>query len=282
MENIIISTDASADLTKERIDKLGIIQMGVFFAVGVDEFNSVESEISMKDICAKLKEGEDILAGEISEDIAYEYLKDYSSVCNMIHISSSSMLGDTCENFKKACAKLNKQGTQNKCVIIDSNCSASGLALLTILVSEKSKEDITFEELCAYAEKMKNKICYTFTIESTKYLEKTGFFAKIGRKIKNVFAFKPILNFRINGKIICEERVESEDVLEKMVDKLKQSYDQNFKTIVISNVDCKAEAEKLAMLIKVETGIEAQIVDSGIVTTTHSGPGTLTLAYTTR
>lgn len=281
MENLIISTEATSDLPKEIIEKYDIKVCSVDYFVDEKEYNTETNHMPEKQFYDKMRAGADVKTTQVNQENATQFLeKLYKTGKNILHLSFSSGLSGTVNNFKLAADELNKK-YENKCVVVDSLCASVGQGLLVTIVAKKSLEkDMTFESIANYAENMKLRINHIFTVDDLKYLVKGGRVSKGSAIIANILHIKPLMYMDNNGKLTVLQKVFSRKLtIRKMFDKMMTNYDPYFSDIFICEADCKNDAESLASMVEKGVGIKPIIVPLNYFIGSHSGPSTMSLFY---
>ena len=281
MNNILISTEASSDLTKDLIKKYNIKITHFEYFVNEQMFNTGTNDMPSQKFYESMKNGADVKTTQINFYEAKNYLENLLKTGkNVLHICFSSGLSGTYENFVKASIELNSIYT-NKCKIVDSLCAAGGEGLLTILACKKIEEnEISLENLADYINEITLKLNHIFTVDDLKYLVKGGRVSKTSAFIANFLRIKPMLNVDNYGKLAVAGKVFGRKMaIKKIFDTMQKNYDKNYKDVFISNAGCLEDAKTLANMIKFKFNIDAQILPLSYIIGCHSGPGTLALFY---
>ncbi|MBO4412899.1 MAG: DegV family protein [Clostridia bacterium] len=280
MNNIILSTDTSSDLTKEIVSKNNINIIKFEYFVNGNSYKN-DNDLSSTEFYNNMEKGADVKTSQINYFDAKEYLENLFKTGNdILHICFSSGLSGTYDNFAKAAEELNEKYT-NKCVVVDSLCAAGGEGLLVLLAKEKLKnEEISLEDLAIYIEEIKLKLNHIFTVNDLKYLVKGGRVSKTSAFIANFLRIKPTLYVDNLGKLAVSGKVFGRKMaINKLFQTMKKNYDKNYTEVLISHANCKEDAHTLAGMIKEEFNVNAKILPLSFVIGCHSGPGTLAVFY---
>lgn len=281
MKNLIISAEATSDLPKEIIEKYGIEIAPVDYFVDGKEYNTKTNHMEEKEFYEKMKNGADVKTSQVNFENAKDFLQNLLSTGkDVLHISFSSGLSGTSNNFKLACEELSK-GYQNKCAVVDSLCASAGQGLLVLLVAKKAEQDdVTFEQLVKYAEDIKLRINHIFTVDDLKYLIKGGRISKTSAYLANILHIKPLMKMDDEGKLTVTQKVFSRKItIKKMFEKMLSNYDTHYGDIFICEANCLNDANALSEYIFEGFGINTTIVPLDYFIGSHSGPGTLSLFY---
>ena len=281
MKNLIISAEATCDLPKEIIDKYGIEIAPVDYFVDGKEYNTKTNHMEEKEFYEKMKNGADVKTSQVNFESAKDFLQSLLSTGkNVLHISFSSGLSGTSNNFKLACDELSKSN-QNECTVVDSLCASAGQGLLVLLVAKKAEqENVTFEQLVKYAEDIKLRINHIFTVDDLKYLIKGGRVSKTSAYLANILHIKPLMKMDDDGKLTVTQKVFSRKItIKKMFEKMLSNYDTHYGDILICEANCTNDANTLSKYIFDGIGIKPIVVPLDYFIGSHSGPGTLSLFY---
>ena len=281
MDNLIISTEDSADLPKDLIKEYGIKVCPMQYYVDGKEYDTETNHMPASEFYGKMKAGADVKTTQVNFETAWNYLKNLASAGkNILHLSFSGGLSGTVNNFFSAKRELENK-YKNSIEVIDSLCASAGQGLWVLQVAKKAKEpDMTFEKLVEYAENLKLKINHVFTVDDLKYLVKGGRVNKTSAYFANVLHIKPLMYVDNNGKLAVLQKVFSRKLtIKKIFEKMTENYDPYYGDIMICQADCLKDAESLAKMIENYFGLKPIIVPLDYLIGCHSGPGTLSLFY---
>lgn len=275
-----IVVDSSSDLPSELAAKLGIviIPMPVYidgntFLEGVEifpkdfyrEFNNyVElpktSQPNPNDILEAyekiIAEGDEVIAIHLSSGLSSTY-------------QSAIMVRDMCSNPEKI-------------HVFDSLGASLGFGLQAVLTSEIINQYDNWLDLEKAIITFRNKMRYTFTLNTLEYLVKGGRVSKTAGFVGGLLDVKPILHINSEGKIDIFSKVRSRKAsIRKLINIMEQDTDKPSNQIIgISHAACPEDAEYLAEEIrKIIDTRDIIISDIGCVVGSHVGPGTITLFY---
>lgn len=281
MNNFIISSESACDLTKEQIEKNNFKVASMNFRLGNKDYNSNDN-ITTKEICEKMLQGENMQTFQINEYEAKEYLtKLLEEGKDILHISFSSAMSGTYNNFKKVSEELNKT-SKNKIYVVDSLCQSLGLGLLMILANEESnKNNWNIHECIKFIEDTKLHIAHSFTVDTLKFLAKGGRIPPTLALVGNLINLKPILHLSNEGKITQQQKVIGRrKSLNILIEKFKENFNGKFNKLFISESNSLDDANLVANIIKKDfPNLEIVINELGPVIVSHSGPGVIAMYY---
>ena len=281
MNDIIISTESSADLPEQILKEYGIEVCPMDYLVDGKEYNTKTNHMPAKEFYGKMRNGADVKTTQVNLQNATEFFGELlQKGKDILHISLSSGLSGTYQNLKTAGDELSKK-SKNKIVVVDSLCASVGQGLLAIEVAKKAQEDgMIVEKLAEFANQFKMKINHIFTVDDLKYLVKGGRVSKTSAFLAGVLRIKPLMKMDDQGKLAVTNKIFSRRLtIKKMAEKMMSNYDAHFNDIFICEADCKDDAEQLAKLVEEQFGLKPTIVPLNYYIGSHAGPGTMSLFY---
>ena len=280
MKNLIISLEATCDLTKDLIKKYNLNVLDMDFMVGEDIFSTKEDDVVSSNLYERMRQGEKTSTSQINQALYEEYFENLLKAGEpILHLAFSSGLSCTCHSASKAAETLNdKYG--KKIYVIDTLAACSGHGLLAILTRKFTESAKTIEEVVNFVEKSKLKVRHIFTVDNLKYLANGGRLKTSSAVIGTLLNIKPVMQTDAEGKLVVESKVISRKrALLALFNKMKADYDRQEKMCFISHSDCIEDANFLKEKIEAELGLEPIITNLGPIIGSHSGPGTLAMFY---
>ena len=142
MQDFVITTEDSHDLSKKMINELGVIVCPVDYYVDGYEYNSITNEIAAKDFYDNMRKGADVKTTQVNQQSAYDFLESILKTGKtVLHISFSGGISGTYHSFCYAQKELQKK-YPNKCFVIDSLCVSGGQGLLLMLLAKRQKNKV--------------------------------------------------------------------------------------------------------------------------------------------
>ncbi|UWG99133.1 DegV family protein [Dehalobacter sp. DCM] len=275
-----IVVDSSSDIPKELAEKLGIVVVpmpvnidGNTYAEGIDIFpEQFYADFKNYKELPKTSQPNISLLKETYEKV----LADGKDIV-AIHLSSGlSSTYQTAVMVREMCS------APERIHVIDSLGASFGFGLLAILAVDIVKEKDDWTDVEAEILNIRNKMRYTFTIDTLEYLVKGGRLSKTAGFVAGLLDVKPILHINSEGKIDVFQKVRSrKSALKKLIDIMeKEAVDLENQVIGISHSYCLEEANALAEEIRQTVPVTDIIIsDIGCVVGSHVGPGTVALFF---
>jgi len=165
--------------------------------------------------------------------------------------------------------------------VMDSQLVSMALGFMVIEVARAAKNGASLSECKALAEALYPKIGVYFTVDTLKFLNKGGRINTAKRLMGAALNIKPIMEIR-DGKIELVESVRSRKKAVKRMLDLAEKGIAGREPVRISTFHAAAEAdnqELMAEAVERFNPIETITTFVSPVIGTHTGPGTVSIAY---
>ena len=285
MNNYVILTDSSADLTQELYQEYDIVCMPLTFLLDGKSYQNLPDESSMRfpDFYAQLRSGKHVTTSAINvETFRRSALPFLESGKDILYLGFSSGLSGTFNACCIAANELVEEFPERKIVCVDTLCASMGQGLLVYLTAKKRLEGASFEEAVAFAESNKLNLVHWFTVDDLFFLKRGGRISAATALVGSALGIKPVLHVDNEGHLInvSKARGRKRAILELLARMKETATDPSEQVIFISHGDCAEDAEFLAQNIRNELGVKEVIINYvGPVIGAHSGPGTLALFF---
>lgn len=283
MNNYVIYTDSSCDLSAEAIKARGIYSSSLSFRFDDSNKEYSNNDMPIKEFYDKMRQGGVAKTSAVNSEI---FAQGFESILkegkDILYIGFSTGLSTTYNSARLAAQQLKDNYPDRKIITVDTLAASAGIALLIDLVLDKKNAGATIEEAAEYAEQMKLKICHWFTVDDLVYLKRGGRVSSTTAFVGNMLGIKPILHVDDEGHLINVGKVRGRKLsIATLAKKYGELHDdEGIKKVYISHSDCLADAEELASIIERDYGVKTQLItDVGSVIGAHSGPGTIALFF---
>lgn len=279
---IRVTTDSTADLSKDLLEKYKISVIPLIVTLGENDFLDDGVEVTEDKIFDFVKANK-ILPKTAARSI--EVYKDFFSAQlksaddKVIYIGLSGELSSSYNNALGASEEIGK----DKVFVIDSRSLSSGIGLLVLEAAKMVEKGYTAEEIVAKIEDYKLKDQASFVVDKLDYLYKGGRCSKFSFSIGALLKIKPRLQL-VDGKIINtgKDIGTLKGVLKKYVDSTLTKYN-NVKKDICFVTHTKMDEETVKFIIDYikSLGIFDEVIEqtAGSVITSHCGAGTLGILY---
>ena len=285
MNDYVLLTDSSADLTDALVKELGVEVLPLSFTMRNKTYRNWPDnrEIDPKDFYRQLREGEMATTSAVTVSDFTEtrepHLKEGRDV---LVVAFSSGLSATCHSAQIAAQELSEQYPERKVYVVDSLCASLGQGLLVWYAARMKNEGRGIGAVRDWLEENKLHLCHWFTVDTLFFRTPGGRVSAATALAGSALGIKPVLHVDNEGHLInvSKARGRKNSIL-ALVDRMERSaIEPEKQTVFISHGDCLADAEFLAQEVRRRLHVpRIEINYVGPVIGAHSGPGTLALFF---
>lgn len=228
-----------------------------------------------------LEEGKKIQTSLVNSGDFYEAFKPEIEVGNQI--ICLTMAKGISGTYQAACIArdmVNEEQGKEMVYVLDTATAGFGEGMQAIKAQELANEGKSFKEIIDYLEEYKWRVRSEFTVDTVKYLLKTGRVSAILAKIVKLISLKILLYGSYESKIEMSSKVLGRV---KSIQRLGQQcidfIDDKKSTVWISHCNCLDDANKLADQLRKEGITNIEIHDYDLITGSHIGPKALAIFY---
>lgn len=281
MENFIITTDSSCDLTLSELQEKNIPVILFRYTDGENVYENDMDEKKYKEFYEMMRKGKDFKTSQINELEYYNFFKEQLSLNNnIIHISLTEGLSNTINNARSAASRLMSENNNANIKIIDTKIASLGVAL----VVEKAKSYLNLNIDEAYNKLIEDvdHLNTYYTTDTLKYFARGGRLSKVEAFIGGALRINPILDCHKDGKLRVMAKVRGEKhALDFVVDKVKESVvNPSSQTLYICHADNEDKAIEIKERMQKEIDFkDYKIYPMGPTIGAHAGPGLVAVFY---
>lgn len=285
MRDYVIMTDSCCDLTAQMAEELGLVVLPLSLQMGDRTYrNWLDGrDIGFRDFYARVRGGETATTSAINVGDFEEKMREVlQSGRDILCINFSSALSTTYQSAVIAAEELRGEFPDAKIQVVDSLCASLGQGLLVYLCAREKQSGKTLEEVRAFAEETKGKVCHWFTVDDLNHLKRGGRISAATALFGTMLAIKPVMHVDDGGRLTPVGKARGRKAsLTALVDQMAQSaVDPASQTVFISHGDCEEEARFVADEVTRRLGVkDININFVGPVIGNHSGPGTMALFF---
>ena len=285
MNDYIIVTDSSADLSTELVQEAGVEVLPLRFTIeGQTKYNWPDNrEMDPKEFYSRLRGGEMATTAAVNMD---QYLTMLEPVLqagkDVLVLAFSSGLSATYDSARLAGEELREKYPERKLFVVDTLCASMGEGLLVWHAGQLKKQGKTIEEVRDWAEENKLHLCHQFTVDDLHFLKRGGRISATTAAVGSMLKIKPVLHVNNEGKLVNIGKARGRKAsLNTLVDRMEATaVNPAEQTVFISHGDSLEDAQYVARLVSGRMGVkDIRINYVGPVIGAHSGPGTLALFY---
>ena len=274
--------DTTCDLPEERLAQMDCKLIPLTFEIDGQSYTT--ADISMQEFYRRMREDAETKTSQISVGVCEEaFEEEVKNGKDVLYLTFSSGLSGTYNSANIAKDNVLEKYPDARIIVVDSLSASSGEGLLLIYAEQKKREGMNIDQLAAWIEVNRFKICHVFTVEDLKYLFRGGRVSRAAALAGTVLGIKPVLNMDNDGHLIPQDKVrgrkQSINKLGDMIRERKGDYEN--KIVTISHGDCIDDAKYAEKMMKEIFGEDTEVVIAytGPVIGAHSGPGTLALFF---
>ena len=197
-------------------------------------------------------------------------------------LTFSSGLSTTYQSAVIAAQELSDLYPGRKIRVVDTLCASLGQGLLVWYACKKRDEGMDLEELTAWCEETRYRLCHWFTVDDLMCLKRGGRINAATALMGTMLQIKPVLHVDNDGHLISKAKMRGRKAsIQALADKMGQLGTPGANdTVFICHGDCIDDANLLADMVKERYGVkDVFIYYVGAVIGSHSGPGTLALFF---
>lgn len=288
MENFILSSCSTADLTKEHFEQRNIHYICFHYELdGVSYQDDLGQSMSFEDFYAAMQNGADTKTSQVNvgefEEYFETFLRDGKDV---IHVCLSSGISGTYNSANIAKDTLMEKYPDRKIYIVDSLGASSGFGLLVDKLADLRDAGMNIDEVYTWAIENRLKVQTWFFSTDLTFYVKGGRVSKTSGFVGNLLNICPLLNMDGEGKLIPRQKIRTKrKVIQAIVEQMEQyaenGFDYNDKCY-ISHSACPEDAKTVATMIEErfpKLNGKVLINDIGTTIGSHTGPGTVALFF---
>lgn len=272
---IAISTESTADLSKELIEKYDIKTIPYHVILGDEEYQD-DGSLSSEDLFAYVEKTgilpkTSALSVAEYEDYFKELLKSYDAV---IHITLSSEITSSVGNC--VMASKNIQNIH----VIDSKSLSTGIGLLVLSCVDKIKEGKELKQIVSEVTEQVSRVQASFIINNLKFLHKGGRCSGIARFSATALGIRPKI-FLEKGKMEVGKKYmgKMDVVLQKYCDELLNENEPDLNRVFITYSSRIPVADRLKQKLYDFGFKEVFETQAGCTICSHCGRDTLGVLF---
>ncbi|NLJ26080.1 MAG: DegV family protein [Firmicutes bacterium] len=274
MPGIQVVTDSSADLSEEvaRKHDIQVVPLSVSFG---DEHYVDGVDLTPGEFYRKLRGGSVLprTSQPAPGQFAEVYKKALAAGRQVISIHISSKLSGTYQAASLAAEMVDPANI----LVVDSLSVSMGVGLLALAGARHNE---TMDKAREAVMAAKENLGLFFLVDTFEYMEKNGRIGKAASLVGSLLQIKPVLTF-VDGTVEVEEKVRgSRRSRRRMLELFREMVGENKVHVAMLHADAEEEARELLDEIKSSVDcVETYLGYVGPIIGSHSGPGTLGLAW---
>ena len=283
MAQYVIMTDSCCDLPTNLAGELEVLPLRLELK-GQEYRNYLDGrEIGFQAFYNQVRAGEMPVTSAVNVGEFEEAMRPVlESGRDILCLCFSSALSTTYQSAVIAAQGLKESYPDRTVHVVDSLCASRGRGLLVWLCARERERGKTLEELLAYAEETKGKICHWFTVDDLNHLKRGGRVSAAAALFGTMLSVKPVLHVDDQGRLIPMEKCRGRKAsLLALVDHMERTaVAPANQTVFISHGDCRADVDFVAEEIRRRFGTkDIRVSYVGPVIGSHTGAGVVALFF---
>ena len=285
MENYLIFTDSTGDLTPALVEQTGLNVLPMTFTLDGANYRNYPDghEMSAKAFYHLLRAGKTSTTAQIN---AHEFMDWADPILqageDILYLAFSSGLSGTCQSAYMAKEELSARYPDRKIYVVDSLAASMGEGLLAYYASKMQLEGKTIDEVYQWLQDNKLHLCHWFTVDDLNHLKRGGRVSSAAALFGTMLGIKPVLHVDDAGHLIPVAKIRGRrQSLDSLVAHMEETVtNPEEQVIFISHGDCEKDAQYVADQIRARWNVKEIVLNEiGPVIGTHSGPGTVALFF---
>lgn len=174
MDDFVILTDSCCDMTARMAADLELEVLPLSLNMGDRVYHNYLDgrEIGFQDFYVQLRAGALATTSAISVGVFDEAMrKILDSGRDVLYLAFSSALSTTYQSAVIAADDLREAYPGRKIFVVDTLSASLGQGLLVYLCVQEKRKGKTIDQVHAFAEETKGKVCHWFTVDDLNHLE---------------------------------------------------------------------------------------------------------------
>ena len=286
MNDYVLLTDSSADLTDALVKELGVEVLPLSFTMRNKTYRNWPDnrEIDPKDFYRQLREGEMATTSAVNVSDFTETIEPHlKEGRDVLVVAFSSGLSATCHSAQIAAQELSEQYPERKVYVVDSLCASLGQGLLVWYAARMKNEGRGIGAVRDWLEENKLHLCHWFTVDDLNHLKRGGRVSATAAFVGTMLGIKPVMHTDSEGRLIPMSKARgTKAALKALVDKVEElgvEPDKN-QPLFICHANCPDSVAYVKELLEERFGVTDVRADFiGPVIGAHTGCGTLGLFF---
>ncbi len=279
MSNYVLITDSASDLPSEIAENLEVEILPMKYMV--NDTPCVDKDFDMENFYNLLRGKALSLTSQTNVEEFSNYFSGYlESGKDILYVGFPLSLSGMNNSARIAARELSEKYPERKIIVIDSVSASIGQGLLVYYAALKKKNGATIDEVADFVNDNKLKFCHWFTVDDLYFLKRGGRISQATAVVGSILNVKPLLSMNDEGKLYVFDKIRGKKkVLDLMSSKI-ENLNSDYKKVFVGHADCLDDAKYVAERISAENpSLDVTITHLGPIIGTHTGPGTVALAF---
>lgn len=278
MSEVAIITDSTAYIPDDIVKQSQISVVPLVLIWGEEEFLD-GIDIEPDEFYARLQNAK--IMPSTSQVTPQSFIDTYTRLNEQGKQILAVLISDKLSGTIASAIQAKKMLPEVTVEIVDSNTTSMALGYQAIMAARAAADGASLSECVAVAEEAKKKTGVVFAVDTLEFLHRGGRIGSGSRFLGTALKLKPILEVA-NGRVEAVERVRTRrKSLERLVDLIEERIDGRTPVRLASlNANAADDAQECLEIANERfNSIESISSTVSPVIGTHTGPGTVGLAY---
>ncbi len=279
MNDYVLLTDSASDLPLSLVQDLdiGIIPM----KYTVNENLCIDKNTDIKNFYDMLRGKAASSTTQVNTEEFFEFFEKYlKEGKDILYIGFPLSLSGMFNCATNAAKELSEVYPERKIILVDSMSASIGQGILVYYAAMMKKSGSKIEEVKNWVDENKLRACHWFTVDDLHHLKRGGRISPATAVVGSILNVKPLLSMNNEGDIYVFGKVRGRkntlDLMSSKIENLSLHENQVF----VGHGDCIEDAKYVVNKISsIVPRINVHTVYLGPIIGTHTGPGTVALAF---
>lgn len=279
MSNYVLITDSASDLPSEIAESLEVEILPMKYMV--NDTPCIDKDFDMENFYNLLRGKALSLTSQTNVEEFSSYFSGYlENGKDILYVGFPLSLSGMNNSARIAARELSEKYPERKIIVIDSVSASIGQGLLVYYAALKKKSGATIDEVADFVNENKLKFCHWFTVDDLYFLKRGGRISQATAVVGSILNVKPLLSMNDEGKLYVFDKIRGKKKVLDLVSSKIENLNSNYKKVFVGHADCLDDAKYVAEKISAENpSLDVTITHLGPIIGTHTGPGTVALAF---
>ena len=273
MKTPIIVCDSTCDLSLEETQALDVIMLSLKVNFGPESYEDKRT-ITNEEFYEKLEKSEELPTTSLIN--VGDFLNVFAQYPNedIVVLTISSKLSGTYQSAVIAKDQLGRDDIY----LVDTSTTAIGLGLLVNIAAQKRDEGMSAKEIATYIQEISKRVRIFAILDTLKYLVKGGRLSSVQGAIGSMLTLKPIITLQ-DGLVKNIAKSRGMDAAIKNVVEMIDTQEKIDRSMPMAFCHAGNLPALKKLVAKLGGDPDAEYGYLGSVVGTHTGPGTIAVAY---
>ena len=281
-----ILTDATADFSPalmEGLPEVAVIPMQVTVGEQAHTYGP-GGDLTVDAFYAAQRGGQFASTSQINPVTYTEWFERFLAAGqDVVYLGFTSGMSGSFGNALLAADELREKYPQRRLLCVDTLCASVGEGFLVREAARRQAEGLDAEQLAAWAEKTKRRVCHWFTVDTFEHLRHGGRVSAVSAAMGTALQIKPMLHVTAEGALeVAEKPRGAKRAMEAQLARMEKGWTPRDESplVLVGHGDVPDRAEELCAAVRARfPQADIRTAPIGPVIGSHTGPGMLALIF---